>query len=379
MQCGEELCSAAKDGELNKIKLLLSKGCDVNAKNKYGKLALTTAAYWGHLEIVKFILELGVDVDQPDADGNTALMSAARKPQIELIKFLLSRGSNPNKKTHSGATALMSVAICEGMQPAKSEDYSKVAKLLLLFGADPNLFDKSGATALIRSLFDKRVEFIKLLLQAGADPTIGNLSGRNAIEIAKDRAFDHQYEEIAQLFFSTSSQSLKSQPNASIEPQSGLIFPNEIKEWAVIAEITVYGGDLGASIAYEHPVGWEADVYVYDYGYFDIRDGIESRIVQTHFEFLKEEMIQHAERVLSPFKDSEYESAFGHKVMKWLCTYCEVIMNSRHQRSWIYLTGWNGYFVKIRHTYPIELVDSASKAIGDLMNGLSAAMCLQLS
>jgi ankyrin repeat protein len=53
------LLNACKDGNLEKVKQLLEKGADVNAKNKYGGTALMYASYQGHEEIVKLLKSYG--------------------------------------------------------------------------------------------------------------------------------------------------------------------------------------------------------------------------------------------------------------------------------------------------------------------------------
>ena len=51
-----DLIYAAKDGDLNKVKSLISKGADVNAKNKYGYTALNKAKT---SEIRQFLINNG--------------------------------------------------------------------------------------------------------------------------------------------------------------------------------------------------------------------------------------------------------------------------------------------------------------------------------
>jgi len=62
---GEELCRAAWDGDLKRVKKILSGGnVDVNEKDKYGNTALIRASKWGHIEVVKYLLENGANVNE---------------------------------------------------------------------------------------------------------------------------------------------------------------------------------------------------------------------------------------------------------------------------------------------------------------------------
>jgi ankyrin repeat protein len=55
-----------KEGHTEIVQLLLEKGADVNAKNKYGRTALIYATERGYTEIVQLLLEKGADVNAKD-------------------------------------------------------------------------------------------------------------------------------------------------------------------------------------------------------------------------------------------------------------------------------------------------------------------------
>jgi ankyrin repeat protein len=59
-EINEELLNACKDGNLKKVKQLLEKGADVNAREyEYGWTALMLAALNGHKEVVELLIEKG--------------------------------------------------------------------------------------------------------------------------------------------------------------------------------------------------------------------------------------------------------------------------------------------------------------------------------
>jgi ankyrin repeat protein len=86
-----ELHKAAKEGNLKLVKELVSKGADVNAKDKYGRTPLHYAAKEGHLDVVKFLVSKGADVNAKDEKGNTPLDAATP----EVAEYL--RSLNKNK------------------------------------------------------------------------------------------------------------------------------------------------------------------------------------------------------------------------------------------------------------------------------------------
>ena len=53
------LIQATEDGDLNRVKSLISKGVNVNAKSESGDPALMNASYKGYFEIMKYLVENG--------------------------------------------------------------------------------------------------------------------------------------------------------------------------------------------------------------------------------------------------------------------------------------------------------------------------------
>lgn len=66
--------------------MLLAKGADV-------KRALIFAAWKGHTEIVVILLAKGADVNAKDKYGGTALMVAAAEGYTEIIRLLKQAGA----------------------------------------------------------------------------------------------------------------------------------------------------------------------------------------------------------------------------------------------------------------------------------------------
>ena len=95
------------------MRLLLARGVDVNAAEKFQKTtALMWAAAEGHIDVVDLLLEAGADVNRQahvtslterhNADhptgGFTALMLAARNGNEAMVRRLVARGANLNLK-----------------------------------------------------------------------------------------------------------------------------------------------------------------------------------------------------------------------------------------------------------------------------------------
>ena len=75
--------------------ILLDSGADVNAKHKWKQTALMGAAANGHLETVKLLLSRGADVNVV-GEGYTALRWAEEKGHTEVAKVLREAGAKEN-------------------------------------------------------------------------------------------------------------------------------------------------------------------------------------------------------------------------------------------------------------------------------------------
>ncbi|MGA7492067.1 MAG: ankyrin repeat domain-containing protein [Syntrophobacteraceae bacterium] len=89
----EDFFEAAKRGDLPAVKRFIANGTDVNAKDKNGNVALTTASFNGHKEIVRVLLAKGADVNAKMNNGKTALMAASAFGHKEIKKLLIKAGA----------------------------------------------------------------------------------------------------------------------------------------------------------------------------------------------------------------------------------------------------------------------------------------------
>ena len=72
----ENFLENCKKGDLEKVKLLLSQGADIETKGVHGNTPLISASRNGCLEIVKHLLSQGAEIEAKDYYGDTALILA---------------------------------------------------------------------------------------------------------------------------------------------------------------------------------------------------------------------------------------------------------------------------------------------------------------
>jgi ankyrin repeat protein len=107
--CGE-IHDVAKSGNLERVKALLKDNPDlVSSKDKDGATPLYIAATSEHNDIAELLLAKGADVNAKDKYGNTALIESAYR-NAGLVKALIGAGVDVNAKLPDGWTALMRAA-----------------------------------------------------------------------------------------------------------------------------------------------------------------------------------------------------------------------------------------------------------------------------
>lgn len=89
----EDLWTAIRAGDLQKVKLLLDAGTGPNAVDFDGWTALMWAAKYGTFDIANFLLGAGADINARDRDGETALDWAIRNEYADIVKLLRQRGA----------------------------------------------------------------------------------------------------------------------------------------------------------------------------------------------------------------------------------------------------------------------------------------------
>ncbi len=117
----------AGDGDLEKVKELLSKGTDVNSRDVLGSTPLMFAANGGNLEVCKVLIENKADVNAKNKDGVTALMFASSSGDLPVVQLLLEKGAEINTADKDGKSAL-SYAKADGRQQVEQFLAGKGAK-----------------------------------------------------------------------------------------------------------------------------------------------------------------------------------------------------------------------------------------------------------
>ena len=218
------LLYAARDGNLEMVRLLLESGADIKLTDANGTSPLVIALINGHVGIARFLLGNSADPNAADGYGRAALFTAidlrnlgggGRKETTELmdlIEELLVRGANPNAQT-KGVVPVRGWQQLDGswvnftgqtpfLRAALSGDVT-VMRLLLKYKADPSLPTAGGTTPLMaaagvnwvanRTLThspQESLEAVRLCVELGNAVNAVNSMGFTAMHGAANRGSD---------------------------------------------------------------------------------------------------------------------------------------------------------------------------------------------
>ncbi|KAG8541950.1 hypothetical protein GDO81_027849, partial [Engystomops pustulosus] len=162
----KQLYFSARQGELQKVLMMLVDGIDPNFKmEQHGKRTpLHAAAETGHTDICHMLVQAGANLDNCSEDQWTPLMDAGENNHLDTVKYLVKAGALLDPKDAEGSTCLHLAA--------KKGHYDVVKYLLTSDQMDVNCQDDGGWTPMIWATEYKHVELVKLLHSSGADLNI---------------------------------------------------------------------------------------------------------------------------------------------------------------------------------------------------------------
>ena len=108
----KQLYFSARQGELQKVLLMLVDGIDPNFKMEHQnkRSPLHAAAEAGHVDICHMLIQAGANIDTCSEDQRTPLMEAAENNHLDAVKYLIKAGALVDPKV-LGAHTLIPVAL----------------------------------------------------------------------------------------------------------------------------------------------------------------------------------------------------------------------------------------------------------------------------
>ena len=190
--------------DLEKVRLLLARGANVNAQSETGRTPLlVAAAYPGTAAVLRLLVDRGADLRAQDRGGVTALALAVRSADIEVVRFLVERGLDPDALNPAARRAGFARYDLPTTEYLMSKLQSPTPDILITAaawqpsalvsrwinqGGEVNAknaaqYDRNPLLAAVTSEA-AGAEMLKLLLERGADPNARTTEGESALDWA---------------------------------------------------------------------------------------------------------------------------------------------------------------------------------------------------
>lgn len=186
------------------IQLLLEKGVNRDAQDRFGRTSVRLAVEHSKEEVLRLLLWMGADPGIPDSRGQTPLLWAAKKGNDKAVSLVLDKvTSGPRKEVQNG---LPDEPDSESSGEARNESSSEVRKetsneAAMVNGkpTDPaenevtdkakiNHTDAKGRTGLLIAVEKGHDSVVKVLLDKGSpDLDVQNLMKKTALQLAAER------------------------------------------------------------------------------------------------------------------------------------------------------------------------------------------------
>ena len=186
-----DLLDALRNNDLEKMRIAIESGADVNTQWSHGRTALIHLAEFSaqlqhpeprltehhepNIEMVDLLLNNNADPNLQDSDGDTALNWATARGYLEVVEKLLENENiEINKTNFLGRNALHIIFTewFEEDEPNGGDNAEPIMKLLIEKGININEPDNSGKTPLHLAAEQNNSLGVGILLRAGANENI---------------------------------------------------------------------------------------------------------------------------------------------------------------------------------------------------------------
>ncbi|XP_071084417.1 ankyrin repeat domain-containing protein 29-like [Haliotis cracherodii] len=175
-----DLHAACWTGNMAAMKRILSQGqSDIDGEGGLWRMTpVMTAAYEGQVDVVKILVSEGADVSLVDEDGNNTLHYACIGGDVETVKFVLSlHVVDINSRGEASMTPVMAAA---------EWGHRDVVELLVSEGADVSQVAEGGDNTLHYACSGGDVETVKCVLSLNVvDIDARNNDGQTVADVAR--------------------------------------------------------------------------------------------------------------------------------------------------------------------------------------------------
>ena len=223
-------------GDLGQAETWLAAGLPPDFMGSRIGSGLMIGAWEGNLDLMRLFISRGAEINRLNSNGESAIVLAALRGNLNAVKWLVERGASINApKRHWSA---LHYAVFNG--------HTEVANFLIEQGADIEAQSTNGSTVLMMAVYEGREDLARQLIEKGADRTPKNDWGDGALEWAM--RFNHL--NIARMVTNPEEFNIAvSQPKEKWgEPQRSVRMSKELESLLEMREILVSRGASTESI-----------------------------------------------------------------------------------------------------------------------------------
>eukprot|EP00986_Skeletonema_menzelii_P009479 scaffold4332_cov143-Skeletonema_menzelii.AAC.3 len=288
-------------GNLEVLNLLLEKGADVNACNKWRETPLLIAANNGHVEAVKALLKSGADPSLCSEAGWSALTFAAHKGYSDIVRLLLAAQAPVNCRVTEDLSTPLHKA-CAGSKPG----HLSAVTQLLGGNADVHALNKWRETPLLTAANHGQDKAVGELLRCGADPCKCTDTGWSPLSIAAYKGHD----EVVRLLLEEGAPTEEDDPTLSALLQAAT---KGLPETCILLlrhgadhTVTTKKGDTALAILVEQDMIDAAVEMVTDYNASIPRCSRDRKKVQRARLLINLRLKQHKREGTGPYADDDF-------------------------------------------------------------------------
>ena len=172
---------ACVEGDMSQLNARLDDdGMSIDERDNNQMTPLMAAAAFGQVDVMKLLLSRAANPHLVQDKGWSALHFASTNENAAATKILLDAGVDIDGETNDGGTALMVAAHCGRINPLRE---------LLVRGGNIHAVDEDGWNALHHACKTDNISVVELLLNAGISIHLQTDDGQSPADIAKSAGF----------------------------------------------------------------------------------------------------------------------------------------------------------------------------------------------
>ncbi len=223
-------------GDLEQAKAWLDAGLAPDFMGSRIGSGLMIGAWEGNIDMMRLFISRGADINRMNGNSETAIILAAWRGHLEAVKWLVERGSRINAPARQWSP--LHYAVFAGHRP--------VVDYLMEQGADINALSTNGSSVLMMAIYEGREDMARLLIEKGAERSFRNDWGDGALEWAM------RYNQLGIARMITNPEEFNlavNQPKETWgEPTRSLRMSKELEELMEMREKLVERGESTAAI-----------------------------------------------------------------------------------------------------------------------------------